>query len=233
MIYPELSGNHTFARLLSLPLQTVAGEKVEGQGGRRTRTSSVSSTSSRFHKSWKAMVSWLLYLIVSFRDGGVPQGHRGFLQPRLREQAPSKVSVQSTRDIVPYNEHIISEPGLCLVRLVSLRLWPWSHCGCPFRRAFLGGKASSCYVPEDLSSTFWLKAGAVRCWSAERLVSPLLLASCFPEYRDWCQVRQLSCIKIWFKYVPKYKIFQVKSEVDPHGLLGSGYVQGTLTLDHK
>ena len=29
------------------------------------------------------------------------------------------------------------------------------------------------------------------------------------------------------------KIFQVKSEVDPHGLLGSGYVQGTLTLDHK
>merc|ERR1712037_724036 len=58
----------------------------------------------------------------------------------------------------------------------------------------------------------FLEAGAVRCWSAERLVSPLLLASCFPEYRDWCQV---------------------KSEVDPHGLLGSGYVQGTLTLDHK
>ena len=29
------------------------------------------------------------------------------------------------------------------------------------------------------------------------------------------------------------KISQVKSEVDPQGLLGSGYVQGTLTLDHK
>ena len=26
---------------------------------------------------------------------------------------------------------------------------------------------------------------------------------------------------------------QVKSEVDPDGLLGSGYVQGTLTLDKK
>ena len=29
------------------------------------------------------------------------------------------------------------------------------------------------------------------------------------------------------------KISQVKSEVDPQGILGSGYVQGTLTLDHK
>ena len=74
---------------------------------------------------------------------------------------------------------------------------------------------------------YFLKVGAVRCWSAERLVSPLLLASCFPEYRDWCQVT--SDMSNYF-YVD---IFQVKSEVDPQGLLGSGYIQGTITLDQK
>ena len=77
------SDNQIFAS----SLQTVAGEKVEGQGGRRTRTSSVSSTSSRFQKSQKRKV----LCSAIFRDGGVPQGHRGFLQPRLRDQAPSKV----------------------------------------------------------------------------------------------------------------------------------------------
>jgi len=138
-----------------LYVQTVAGEKVEGQGGRRTRTSSVSSTSSR--------------------DGGVPQGHRGFLQPRLRDQAPSKSQA------------------------------------CVWYDWFLSDSDPDPTVVAHFEELF-LEAGAVRCWSAERLVSPLLLASCFPEYRDWCQV---------------------KSEVDPQGLLGSGYVQGTLTLDHK
>merc|ERR1712037_79224 len=126
-----------------------------GSGGRRTRTSSVSSTSSR--------------------DGGVPQGHRGFLQPRLRDQAPSKSQA------------------------------------CVWYDWFLSDSDPDPTVVAHFEELF-LEAGAVRCWSAERLVSPLLLASCFPEYRDWCQV---------------------KSEVDPHGLLGSGYVQGTLTLDHK
>ena len=42
-------------------LQTVAGEKVEGQGGRRTRTSSVSSTSSRSQKVMMVLFSHLPY----------------------------------------------------------------------------------------------------------------------------------------------------------------------------
>lgn len=49
--------------------------------------------------------------------------------------------------------------------------------------------------------------GGVRCWSAERLVSPLLLSNSCPGYRDWCKV---------------------KAELDPSCLLGSGYVHGTL-----
>jgi len=134
-------------------VQTIPGEKVEG--GRRTRTSSVSSTSSR--------------------DGGAPQGHRGFLQPRLRDQAPSKSQA------------------------------------CVWYDWFLSDSDPDPTVVAHFEELF-LEAGGVRCWSAERLVSPLLLASCFPEYREWCQV---------------------KSEVDPDGLLGSGYVQGTLTLDKK
>ena len=48
--------------------------------------------------------------IVIFRDGGVPQGHRGFLQPRLRDQAPSKVSFQSTIDIA----NISSQSQACV-----------------------------------------------------------------------------------------------------------------------
>merc|ERR1712013_396625 len=109
------------------------------------------------------------------RDGGAPQGHRGFLQPRLRDQAPSKSQA------------------------------------CVWYDWFLSDSDPDPTVVAHFEELF-LEAGGVRCWSAERLVSPLLLASCFPEYREWCQV---------------------KSEVDPDGLLGSGYVQGTLTLDKK
>ena len=49
------------------------------------------------------------------------------------------------------NKHTSSESGLCLVRLVSLGLWPWSHCGCPLWRAFLGGEASFYDILEDLA----------------------------------------------------------------------------------
>jgi len=49
--------------------------------------------------------------------------------------------------------------------------------------------------------------GGVRCWSSERIVSPLVLSNTFPKYKDWCQI---------------------KSEVDPHGLFSSGYVQGSV-----
>jgi len=49
--------------------------------------------------------------------------------------------------------------------------------------------------------------GGVRCWSAERLVSPLLLSNTCPGYREWCRV---------------------KKELDPACLLSSGYVRGTV-----
>ena len=80
----------------SFHVQTVAGEKVEGQGGRRTRTSSVSSTSSRWFSHLKSVGS----ISPMFRDGGVPQSHRGFLQPRLRDQAPSKVSFFKLNEMI-------------------------------------------------------------------------------------------------------------------------------------
>jgi len=52
-------------------------------------------------------------------------------------------------------------------------------------------------------------AGGIKCWSGERIVSPLVLSSTFPKYRSWCQV---------------------KNEVDPDSLLSSGYVQGSVWL---
>ena len=49
--------------------------------------------------------------------------------------------------------------------------------------------------------------GGVRCWGAERLVSPLVLSNTFKQYREWCRV---------------------KSELDSECVLESGYVQGTV-----
>jgi len=51
------------------------------------------------------------------------------------------------------------------------------------------------------------QVGGVRCWGAERLVSPLLLCNTFNQYKDWCKV---------------------KSEVDSECVLESGFVQGTV-----
>jgi len=47
----------------------------------------------------------------------------------------------------------------------------------------------------------------VRCWGAERLVSPLVLSNTYNQYRDWCRV---------------------KGELDSECVLDSGYVQGTV-----
>jgi len=47
----------------------------------------------------------------------------------------------------------------------------------------------------------------VRCWSSERIVSPLVLSNSFPKYKDWCRV---------------------KAQVDPDQVLSSGYVQGNV-----
>ena len=124
--------------------------------------------------------------IFSLRDGGAPQGHRGFLQPRLRDQAPSKVSDLFSFSISSEPPPSLPEPGLCVVRLVSIGLGPWSHCCRTLWRAFPGGETKIFRKISNISPL--LQAGGVRCWSAERLVSPLLLASCFPEYREWCQV---------------------------------------------
>jgi hypothetical protein len=35
----------------------------------------------------------------------------------------------------------------------------------------------------------FLAAGGVRCWSGERITSPLVLADVFPYYRKWCKVK--------------------------------------------
>jgi len=136
-----------------LYIHSMAGEQMDG---RRTRTSSFSSNSS--HDTWN-------------------HGHKGFLQPRLRDQGPGKSQACVWYDwFLPENY-----PDPTLVA--------------QFEELFL-------------------EVGGVRCWSAERLVSPLLLSNCFPEYKEWCQV---------------------KSELDPEGVLGSGYVQGTLisTQTHR
>jgi hypothetical protein len=53
----------------------------------------------------------------------------------------------------------------------------------------------------------FLTAGGVRCWSGDRIVSPMLLSYTFPEYASWCKV---------------------KYEVDPENVLISGYVQGEI-----
>eukprot|EP00088_Acartia_fossae_P024465 TRINITY_DN2539_c1_g1_i10.p1 TRINITY_DN2539_c1_g1~~TRINITY_DN2539_c1_g1_i10.p1 ORF type:complete len:569 (-),score=83.32 TRINITY_DN2539_c1_g1_i10:447-2153(-) len=50
-------------------------------------------------------------------------------------------------------------------------------------------------------------AGGIRCWSGDRIVSPLILSDTFPEYSAWCKV---------------------KHEVDPDNILTSGYVQGDI-----
>jgi len=51
------------------------------------------------------------------------------------------------------------------------------------------------------------QVGGVRCWGAERLVSPLVLSNTYNQYRDWCRV---------------------KGELDSECVLDSGYVQGTV-----
>jgi len=51
------------------------------------------------------------------------------------------------------------------------------------------------------------QVGGVRCWGAERLVSPLLLCNTFNQYKDWCRV---------------------KAELDSECVLESGFVQGTV-----
>ena len=34
----------------------------------------------------------------------------------------------------------------------------------------------------------FLTAGGVRCWSGDRIVSPMVLSYTFPEYSSWCKV---------------------------------------------
>jgi len=51
------------------------------------------------------------------------------------------------------------------------------------------------------------QVGGVKCWTGERTVSPLLLSSSHPQYRDWCKL---------------------KLDLDPDLVLESGYVQGTV-----
>ena len=51
------------------------------------------------------------------------------------------------------------------------------------------------------------QVGGVRCWGAERLVSPLLLCNTYNQYKDWCKV---------------------KAELDSECVLESGFVQGTV-----
>lgn len=134
-----------------LYISSMAGEPMDG---RRTRTSSVSSTSS--------LDTWT-------------HSKRGFLHPRLIAQGPGK-----------------------------------SH-ACVWYDWFLPETSPDPTLVSQFEDLF-LEVGGVRCWSAERLVSPLLLSNCFTEYRDWCQV---------------------KEELDPDNVLGSGYVQGTLVSSKK
>ena len=51
--------------------------------------------------------------IAILRDGGVPQGHRGFLQPRLRDQAPSKV-FSIPQEISHHRLNIFSQSQACV-----------------------------------------------------------------------------------------------------------------------
>lgn len=102
-------------------INTIAGDLMEG---RRTRTSSISSSSS--------MDNW-------------SHPHRGFLQPRLKDSSKSQACV--------WYDWFLSEthPDPTLVS--------------QFEQLFL-------------------EVGGVRCWSAERIVSPLLLSNCFPDRKS-------------------------------------------------
>ena len=51
------------------------------------------------------------------------------------------------------------------------------------------------------------EVGGVKCWTGDRLVSPLLLSSSHPHYRDWARL---------------------KLDMDPDLVLESGYIQGSL-----
>jgi len=61
--------------------------------------------------------------------------------------------------------------------------------------------------PRDVANLeeLFRASGGIRCWSSDRIVSPLMLSDCFSEYTSWCKV---------------------KYELDPENLLASGYVQG-------
>ena len=64
----------------------------------------------------------------------------------------------------------------------------------------------SCTQVSKLEDCF-LQAGGVKCWTGHRLVSPLLLSSSHPHYRDWARL---------------------KLDMDPDLVLESGYIQGSL-----
>jgi len=61
--------------------------------------------------------------------------------------------------------------------------------------------------PRDVANLeeLFRASGGIRCWSSDRIVSPLMLSVSFSEYASWCKV---------------------KYELDPENLLASGYVQG-------
>lgn len=35
----------------------------------------------------------------------------------------------------------------------------------------------------------FMSVGGVRCWSGERITSPLVLSDTFPYYKKWCKVK--------------------------------------------
>ena len=52
-------------------------------------------------------------------------------------------------------------------------------------------------------SSLYLYLGGVKCWSGDRIVSPLVLSSSFPKYEKWCQVKTIS----YKVYVILYLVF--------------------------
>ena len=91
-----------------LSLQTVAGEKMEGQGGRRTRTSSVSSTSSRF----KSVVFFSGNCHI--QGWGCTARSQRIPSAEVKGSSPQQgfLSIYKRRRVM---DLFFSEPSLCLV----------------------------------------------------------------------------------------------------------------------
>ncbi|XP_059091146.1 L-gulonolactone oxidase-like [Tigriopus californicus] len=95
----------------------------------------------------------------------------------------------SPRESVPFIAPYLDEP--------SCAMWyDW----------FLSEKAPNPIQVAEFESIFH-EAGGMRCWSADRIISPLVLTDMFPNYNRWCNV---------------------KAQIDKYNFVQGAYIHGTV-----